>query len=178
MNLNDLISKAGKATSVPNEPKGGIPRQWVPGWIRWPVRFIFLPFVILDVTMQRIARMLIRPPFKQVGSCKKRGNCCHYIMIRKPKNLLGWVFKFWNTQFNGFYLRTDEDYEYEGRKVMVMGCRYLQKDGSCKHYGSRPMVCRKWPVIEQFTRPRILKGCGFKAVLRNKEQTPLKILDE
>jgi hypothetical protein len=30
-------------------PKGGIPKQKVPGWIRWPIRALFLPFVLLDL---------------------------------------------------------------------------------------------------------------------------------
>ncbi len=168
MNLEDLIFKAGDATEEPSSPTGGIPRQKVPGFIRWPVRLFFLPFVLLDVTMQKFARWLIPPPFKTVGKCKKRGNCCHYIMIRKPKGFFGWAFQFWNTQFQGFYLRDKEDYEYENHRVMIMGCRYLQKDGSCKHHKLRPMVCRKWPVIENFEQPRMLKGCGFKAIPRKK----------
>jgi len=169
VNLEDLIFKAGDATEQPSLPKGGIPRQWVPGWIRWPLRVFFLPFVLLDVAMQKLARLLIRPPYKQAGKCKKRGNCCHYIMIRKPKGILGWIFTFWNTQINGFYLRSQDTYEYERHRVQVMGCRYLQKDGSCKHHALRPMVCRKWPVIEQFGVPRMLKGCGFQALPRNKK---------
>jgi len=177
MNLEDLIFKAGNAKEQPPLPKKGIPRQWVPGWIRWPVRVFFLPFVLLDIAMQKFARILIRPPFKIGGSCKKRGNCCHYILIRKPKGIWGWLFKIWNTEFNGFYLRSDEDFSYEKHKVMVMGCRYLQKDGSCKHHRLRPMVCRKWPVIEQFGVPRILKGCGFQAINR-KTKNPLKILND
>ncbi|NGX59191.1 MAG: hypothetical protein KR126chlam3_00338 [Chlamydiae bacterium] len=166
MDFEDLMFKAGDATSA---PQGEIPRQKVPGWIRWPLRAFFLPFVLLDVIMQKFARILLPPPYVKGGKCKKRGNCCYYIMIRKPKGIWGWIFQFWNMQINGFYLRSKEDFEYEGHRVMVMGCRYLQKDGSCKHYQFRPMVCRKWPVIEQFGIPRILKGCGFTATLRNKK---------
>lgn len=167
MKLDDLIFQAGDTTSPPPLPENGIPKQWLPGWVRWPLRIFFLPFVLLDMAMQRFAKVLIRPPYKQVGSCKKRGNCCYYIMIRKPKGPLGWMFQFWNTQVNGFYPRSKEIYEYEKNQVLVMGCRYLQKDGSCKHYKLRPMVCRKWPMIEQFGHPRILKGCGFKAARRD-----------
>lgn len=81
---------------------------------------------------------------------------------------MGFFFQLWNTQVNGFYLRSQETYTYEKHQVMVMGCRYLQADGSCKHYALRPMVCRKWPAIEQFGIPRILKGCGFTAVPRKR----------
>ncbi|NGX39835.1 MAG: hypothetical protein KR126chlam1_01169 [Chlamydiae bacterium] len=177
MNLEDLVFKAGDATAPPKDPKDGIPKQWIPGWLRWPVRLFFLPFVLLDAAMQKIAHLLIRPPYKQVGQCKKRGNCCHYILIRKPKGFFGWVFTLWNTQFLGFYNRSQEDYENEGHKVLVMGCRYLKKDGSCKHHLLRPMVCRKWPVISSFGYPRRLKGCGFTAVPRSKN-SPLPIIDD
>lgn len=169
MNLEDMMFKAGDETEPPPPPPMGIPKQKLPGFIRWPIRVFFLPFVLIDVAMQKFARILIRPPFKQVGECKRRGNCCHYIMIRKPKGILGWLFYLWNTEVNGFYPRSLEPYEYEKTRVMVMGCRYLQKDGSCKHYRLRPMVCRKWPVIEHFGHPRILKGCGFKAIPRNQK---------
>lgn len=178
MTFEDELFNAGDATEQPALPPGGIPRQWVPSWIRWPIRLFFLPFVLLDVTMQKLARKLIPPPFVPSGKCKKRGNCCYYILLHKPKGPLGWIFKFWNTQINGFYQRSTDNFEYEGHPVMVMGCRYLQKDGSCGHYTLRPMVCRKWPVIEQFGMPRILKGCGFKAVPRNPNQNPLGILKE
>ena len=168
MNLDDLLLKAGDATDQPEHPKGGIPSQWLPVPIRLGLRLFFLPFVLLDVAMQKLARLLIRTPYKMGGACKRRGNCCHYIMIRKPKGLLGQIFKFWNTQVNGFYLRSNEVYEYEKHHVMLMGCRHLQKDGKCGSYTLRPMVCRKWPVIEHFGMPRILKGCGFKPIPRKK----------
>ena len=153
------------------------PPQRLPGFIRWPVRAFLLPFVLLDVAMQKLAKLLVPPPYIKTGSCKKRGTCCHTIMIRKPKGFWGWAFKVWNTEFNGFYLRSPETYIYENHKVMVMGCRYLQKDGSCKHYTLRPMVCRKWPVIEHFGMPRLIKGCGFKALDR-KTKKPLEILED
>jgi len=128
-----MIFNAGDATEVPPLPDKGIPKQWVPGWLRWPVRVFFL----------------------------------------------GWLFKFWNIQFQGFYLRSEEEFEYEKHSVMIMGCRYLQKDGSCKHHTLRPMVCRKWPAIEQFGHPRILKGCGFKAVPRKtSSKNPLQIFPD
>ena len=166
MNLEDTLSKAGEATSTPSLPEGGIPPQRIPNWIRWPIRVFLLPFVLLDLFMQKIARILIPPPYKQAGKCLKRGNCCHYIMMRKPKGILGTVFQFWNTEINGFFLRSKETYDYEGKRVLVMGCRYLEPNGSCRHYALRPMVCRKWPVIEHFGHPRLLKGCGFKVIPR------------
>ena len=79
--LDEILEQAGEATAPPPEPAGGIPRQWLPSWIRWPLRILFLPFVLLDLATQRIAKWIIRPPFKQEGKCLKRGNllitsCC------------------------------------------------------------------------------------------------------
>jgi Fe-S-cluster containining protein len=120
--------------------------------------------------MQEIAKMLIRPPFKQTGACHKRGNCCYYILFPKRKGWLGKLHLFWTTEVNGFYFRMKEPVESEKKSIYVMGCRYLQKNGKCGCYFLRPMVCRKWPMIEYFGFPRLLKGCGFKAELRSKSQ--------
>jgi hypothetical protein len=163
-NLDQILAQAEDAEGPPPEPDGGIPRQWLPGWVRWPVRAYMLPFVLLDLGAQKIARTLIRPPFKKEGKCLKRGNCCHYILIPEAKGFLGRLFYFWNTQFLGFYRRFPEVHESDGKRVYVMGCRYLKRNGQCGHYYLRPTVCRKWPVIEYFGHPRIIKGCGFKAI--------------
>lgn len=163
-NLDEILILAEEAQEIPPEPTGGIPRQWIPNFIRWPIRFFLLPFVLLDLIAQKIARFLIRPPFKKTGKCLKRGNCCHYILIPEAKGLLGKLFYLWNTQMLGFYRRTSNVYESEGKRVYVMGCRYLRKNGSCGHYHLRPTVCRKWPIIEYFGYPRIIKGCGFSAI--------------
>lgn len=158
LNIEELISAAGESTSPPAAPKEGIPRQRIIGWLRWPVKIMILPFLLLDLSMQMVARWIIRPPFKKMGKCKRRGNCCHYILLEYRKGILGRLLLFWNTEFNGFYLRQKEKTESDGKPMWVMGCRYLKKDGRCAHYRTRPMVCRTWPVIESFRKPRILKG--------------------
>ncbi len=164
--LDEILALAEDAEGPPPEPQGGIPPQWLPGWVRWPVRVILLPFILLDLAAQKIARLLITPPFKKEGKCLKRGNCCHYILVPEAKGFLGRLFYFWNTQFLGFYQRMPEVHQSDRKRVYVMGCRYLRKNGECGHYYLRPAVCRKWPVIEYFGYPRIIKGCGFKAVPR------------
>jgi hypothetical protein len=164
--LGQLLTEAGEDETPPPEPAGGIPAQRLSGWVRWPLRLLLLPFVLIDLQAQRVARLLIRPPYKQAGACKQRGNCCRYIMIQHSTGLLGKLYLFWNKEINGFYPRFNEPQEYEGKSVIVMGCRYLKADGRCGHYHLRPAVCRKWPMIEYFGYPRILKGCGFKALPR------------
>jgi hypothetical protein len=173
-NLDGILVLAEEAKEPPPGPPGGIPRQWLPGWIRWPIRMLLLPFIFLDLAAQKTARMLIQPPFKKGGKCLKRGNCCHYILVPEVKGILGKLFHFWNTQILGFYLHRSETYESDGKRVHVMGCRYLKKNGTCAHYHLRPTVCRKWPIIEYFGYPRILKGCGFKAILRDSQMAKKK----
>lgn len=164
--LDQILAQAEEAEGPPPEPAAGIPKQWLPGWIRWPIRVLLLPWILLDLLAQKIAAKVMRPPYRQVGSCLKRGNCCHYILIPEAKGFLGRLNMVLNTQINGFYPRYKEAHEYDGMRVTVMGCRYLKKDGSCAHYHLRPIICRKWPMIEYFGHPRVLKGCGFKAVPR------------
>ena len=171
---SDLLSvDPGDMTEQPPEPPGGIPKQHLPGWIRWGIRLTFAPFVILDTLMRRVATWIIRPPLKKIGYCHRRGNCCFYIRMRQYKGLLGFIQRFWATEINGFYERTPEPLEMNGHLYHLMGCRYLKKDGSCAHYRTRPGICRDWPRIEYFGHPVILKGCGYKAVHRS---DPLNII--
>ncbi|MBN4067514.1 hypothetical protein JYU14_05460, partial [Simkania negevensis] len=143
----------------------------MPRWIRWSVRVLVLPFVWLDFACQRLVKLFMRPPNRRGGACKKRGNCCHYIVVEwiPEGDKLSWESRlklWWDTQINGFYFRNFDQIEDDGQIVRVLSCRYLQKDGSCKHYWARPSLCRSWPRIEYFGKPRILKGCGFAAVPR------------
>lgn len=175
--IEEYVFHAENSSSQPPLPPGGIPKQWLFSWIRWPIRVLFLPFIWLDCCAQKIARLIIRPPYKTGGHCKKRGNCCYYILMSEPKGICGRILYFWNTQVNGFFLRDLVEAPGEKEKLAVMGCRYLKPDGSCKHHVLRPMVCREWPRIEYFDRPKILKGCGYKTLDR-KTGRELKVIQD
>ncbi|MCK4934916.1 MAG: hypothetical protein KAR79_04955 [Simkaniaceae bacterium] len=180
--LYDLLSKAGEATDAPKVQKGGIPKSHVPAWMRWTLQVTLVPFIWMDVITQKIAKKIIRPPFKKQGKCKRRGNCCHYILIRADKGIISRFFVFFCTQVYGFFLRDTHPHEYEGKQMLVMGCRYLKKDGSCSHYHLRPTICRQWPIIESFAYPQILKGCGYRSdppfVENNYKENPLHIIQD
>lgn len=171
MKLEEMISYAGEASEPPPPPP--LPKQRLPHIIRWGVRLLFLPFVILDQISKRIAKWLIKPPLVAQGKCKRRGNCCYFITMRKTRWPWGALQKFWVTEINSFFFRSQETVKAHGRESYVLGCRYLQKDGSCKHYFFRPTVCREWPKIEWFGHPQILKGCGYAAADR---ENPLRII--
>lgn len=161
--VDGLVMLASLAKKKPADPPEGIPNQWLPSWVRWPIRIAFWPFVILDMAMQEAARKIIQPPYVQKGHCKKRGNCCHYILLPKPSGILGRIFYFWHTQVNGFFPRESKPRKVEGEEMIVMGCRYLKDDGTCRHHMLRPTLCRQWPIIESFGRPQRLSGCGYVA---------------
>ena len=159
--LDSLAEEVGEERLTERVEK--VCKQRIPAFVRWPIRLLMLPFVCLDLMMQRLARFIISPPYRKEGECLKRGNCCTYILMEDPKGILGKLYRLWNTEINGFYFRLDEPFQYGKKRVRLMGCRYLKKDGSCQHYWLRPEVCRKWPLIEHFGKPRILKGCGYRA---------------
>lgn len=170
--LDFIVDEVGNAKNIPPPPEGGIPPQTLPGIIRWPIRAFLLPFILLDILAVKMAKLVVPPPYRQEGGCMQRGNCCHYIIMEKPEGLFGWLFYYWNTEINGFYPRDKEAQVYKGMEVMVMGCRYLKKNGSCGQYTLRPRTCRDWPLIEYFAEPQILKGCGFRAVPRYPDEKP------
>ena len=58
--LDDLLFEASEATNQPPTPKGGIPKQWVPFWVRLPIKWLVLPFVLIDYFMQKIAKKITR----------------------------------------------------------------------------------------------------------------------
>ncbi|PCI75495.1 hypothetical protein COB21_05615 [Candidatus Aerophobetes bacterium] len=138
-------------------------RVWVPRWLSKLIKYYLLPFAWLDIFSEKIAKKIIKPPFKQVGSCKKRGKCCHYILLPHRKGFAGRLAYWWYTQIHGFFPRFSDAKWYRGKKIHVMGCSFLKKDGSCGQYSTRPILCRKWPFIERFAHPEILRGCGFSS---------------
>ncbi|MBS0627855.1 MAG: YkgJ family cysteine cluster protein [Verrucomicrobia bacterium] len=181
MNLNDLLKKAENATTLPKDPVEGIPPQHLFPWIRWGIRLIWLPFLYLELLTEKTAKLFIRPPFLQLGECKRRGNCCHYILFPETKGILKKLFLFWNTEVHGFYKRQGLEYEVDEKKIHVYGCRYLRKNGTCSNHFFRPKVCRSWPLISHFGYPKVLKGCGYQIKLRSsyaKKYPGLKIYEE
>lgn len=142
-------------------PEGKIPRRSLFGNVcRRLVQSIFLPFVLLDHLSYRLAFKFVRPAIRRGGECKRRGNCCVHILVRKVKGFNRFNL-FWQTRINGFYFRDTQPYQTEKGEYYLMGCRHLGKDGRCTNYRFRPAICRKWPRIEGFGQPKALKGCGY-----------------
>lgn len=163
--------------SMSAPPAASIPKQWFPHFLRLPILWVNVACVQFELAIHKIAKWIVRPPFKRMGKCRRRGNCCYIILTRHYRGILGKWMLFWCTQVYGFYLREKPLFEYNGKYMRVMGCRHLRKDGRCAIYRLRPKECREWPVIEHFGHPKILKGCGFYLKNRKGRQHPLSIID-
>ena len=149
------------------------PQRW-PGWIRWPLRVLALPILYLDLWSTAIVHRIWPPPYRLEGACKMRGACCHYLLmeLKAGNGELTYFSRlriWWYTEINGFYFRSFSQVS-EGKNLQILSCRYLGKDNKCKHYHLRPGICRRWPRIDHFAVPGILKGCGYRIIKRKKDE--------
>lgn len=138
-----------------------IPKRRLPPLLRLLIRLTILPFILLDLAVQKLAIKFWQPPFQPAGRCKMRGNCCQYILFPEKKGLVSKFFYLWNTEVNGFFPREQHLRQVENIKVRVMGCRYLTQEGKCSNYLFRPMLCRTYPFLGGYRKPKLLKGCGY-----------------
>jgi hypothetical protein len=136
------------------------------GWVKRlhsflaPVRWALYPVRRLDDFMLGLMmRSSSVGPLQ--GSCKKRGVCCHHIVIAMPRLCrvfvpLRWVYQLWYfTLYNFSLKRWDVD-----SGAGEFSCHYL-KNNLCSIYNSRPRICREYPFKTLSGRPQLLPGCGF-----------------
>lgn len=131
--------------------------------------FVFV--VLLDLG-RRLGAVLLRTEYKLAGGCKKRGACCHHVLLewtpildRYP--LLGRIVLWKLTRLYSFY---DRGYTWEvedGFMARVLGCHALLPDGRCGEYRTRPLFCRTYPELPLLGKPMVLKGCGYHFVRRD-----------
>lgn len=121
---------------------------------------------------RRFGQILLRTEYKVAGGCKKRGACCHHVLLQWYPILdrwpvLGRIVLWKYTRLYSFY---DRGYTWEiedGLMGRVLGCHALQPDGSCGEYRVRPLVCRSYPELPLLGKPMVLKGCGYRFVRRD-----------
>ena len=153
----------------PPPPASGIPRQRLPRGVRRALQIMVLPFVLLDVCVQRGVRVVLRPRFRLTGGCRRTGSCCRYITQPSSpgrnviKRFADRLQRVWATEVNGFYERDFDASDDDGARVVVFSCRCLAATGRCKNYALRPSLCRTWPRVDFFVEPRLYKGCGYAA---------------
>lgn len=127
--------------------------------------FAWLLVLIMNAG-RRFGTLLLRTEYKLAGGCKRRGACCHHLLLewspffdRHPR--LGRFVLFKHTHLYSFF---DRGYTWEieeGVYGRVLGCHALKEDGSCGEYRLRPLICRAFPELPLTGKPALLKGCGF-----------------
>lgn len=154
------------------------PAQWLPGWIRWPLRVLLWPYVVVDVAVERAVQRVGAPAWRLAGRCDRSGACCLHILAPLPAYIervppLRWLALAWFTQVHGFYERGFSSEMPGSPPARVLGCRYLRDDRGCAHYHLRPGLCRRHP--QRMGRPpAFLPGCGYR--LASEEQSRLRVL--
>lgn len=130
------------------------------------VKRFLIAVVLLDNWLTHFPkRLLFRTRWKLGGKCKQCGVCCQEILLKMtPRQIsskfftnlairwISWLFDF-------ILLRVDYEYNY-----LVFTCKHKQKDGKCGNYFWRPSICRNYPLVDYFERPKVLPECGFVAV--------------
>lgn len=143
-------------------------------WWRRLAREAAWPLLLLLEAGHRFGRVLLQTEFKVQGACKKRGACCHHILMewspwldRHP-----WMGRWALWKMTRFYDFYDKGYSWEvqdGLQVRVLGCHALQEDGRCGQYRLRPMICRTYPEVPLTGRPQVLRGCGYRFSRRDRQ---------
>jgi hypothetical protein len=132
---------------------------------------VFLFVVIMDAG-RRFGQRWLRSEYKVAGGCKKRGACCHHVLLEWSPILdrhpfLGRLVLWKLTRLYSFY---DRGYTWEvedGLMARVLGCHALLPDGRCGEYRTRPLFCRSYPELPLVGKPMVLKGCGYRFVRRD-----------
>jgi hypothetical protein len=127
-------------------------------FLRWILRAIR----DIDGRLSTFAGKLFPTEYEIVGACKKRGVCCHQIAIYlsngfwKLPLLRRMTRRYYEFVYNFSMIREENDL-----KVQVFRCNYVQPDGTCGIYHSRPHICRNYPQARYFGKPTFLPGCGY-----------------
>lgn len=152
--------------------------------LSWPLRafrriireFLWIFIWLMDAG-RRFGSWLLRSEYVVTGGCKKRGACCHHILLEWTPLLdehpwLARLVLFKMTRIYNFY---DRGYTWEvdqGFMARVLSCHSLQADGSCGEYRIRPLICRSYPELPLIGKPMVLKGCGYTFGRRDRSPEP------
>jgi len=134
------------------------------------VRGMFLVVGLFVHYMERLADWFVgyhkKTEYIRKGSCIKCGKCCRLVGISYPRflNRFPRIVRLlirWHSFRYGFI------YEGLDDNMLVYRCRFLKEDGRCKIYHFRPRLCREYPKVGVYGRPRVPMGCGFYFVRRD-----------
>jgi Fe-S-cluster containining protein len=140
--------------------------------VRRVLREIMWIFIVVMDLGRRFGAVLLRTEYVVEGACKKRGACCHHILLTWTPLLDRFPFLarivLW--KYTRLYSFFDRGYSWEveeGFLARVMGCHALLPDGRCGEHRLRPLVCRAYPELPLLGKPMVLKGCGYHFARRD-----------
>lgn len=133
------------------------------------------PIWLLDRFAFRILSLLKKPEFVREGGCQRTGQCCRAIGMGVPRSWLKFpkliaAINIWHRwRYNFTPIGT-----YDG--MIVYQCHFLTRDNTCSIHRFKPALCRDFPKLPLWGRPKLHKGCGYNFVRRNKTEFE-RILD-
>lgn len=98
--------------------------------------------------------------YKIEGACLKCGKCCKEIRsygLKNEKELK--IMQFILPWYKRFYISHKDT-----NGDIVLSCKYLEKNGHCKVYKFRPLVCRNYPQKTIHFNAEMIDGCGYKII--------------
>ena len=115
----------------------------------------------IDDIAQFLTRALIKKPYVITGACKKRGVCCKSIGIQvSSRKRLFWLIRPFMRWWYRFVYNFELVKELPEQQAFIFRCNYL-KDNLCTIHWRRPFLCRNYPYVSPYFKPRLLPGCGF-----------------
>ena len=129
-------------------------------------RFL-MAFVLLDNLLVNTTKKLFPAAYKLGGKCKQCGVCCQEIYLKMtPAQMKSDLFRSlairWiSWLFDFILIRVEREHNY-----LVFTCKHRSPEGPCRNYFWRPNVCRNYPLVDYFEKPKLLPGCGFTAAPR------------
>ncbi len=117
----------------------------------------------LNSKLVKIFNQNFSPKFIRSGSCKQCGQCCRKITINYHGKFLTEKHEFEQLQleqprYKNFFTTGKED------GILVVTCKSLGDDNTCKSYRFRSLYCRIYPRIKTkyiAAGAQTLDGCGF-----------------
>ena len=133
------------------------------------IKRLIICFILLDNFLTRFpGKLLFRTKWILAGECRQCGECCKEIYLKiNPKQLgsklfttlaikwISWIFDF-------ILLKIDYENHY-----LIFTCKHRKPDGRCGNYFWRPSICRNYPLVDYFDKPKLLPGCGYSAIIRS-----------
>ena len=130
------------------------------------IKRLFIAIVLFDNLLTNLPKkLLFKTNWKVGGECKQCGVCCQEIFLKMtPRQISSKFFTDLATRwtswlFDFILLRVDHEYNY-----LVFTCHHLRPDGKCGNYFWRPSICRNYPLVDYFAKPKLLPDCGFEAI--------------